>query len=392
MKILVVGGVAGGASAAARARRLDESAEIIIFERGEHVSFSNCALPYYVGGDVESSEKLIMMTPMAFKKRFNIDVRTRSEVTAINKDEKTLTVKNLETGEEYKESYDKLILAPGASPIRPRSIAGIDRENVFTIRNVNDTVKFRNYMLEHDCKNIAVIGGGFIGIEMAENISKNGISVSLIEGMDQVLAPLDYDMVQMVHKELDDHGIKLYLSHMLKEIKDGAVVASKDGVDLEIPADAVVLSIGVAAETKLVADAGLEVSNRRIKVNESYQTSDPDIYAVGDAIESYDRLARKYGGLALAGPAQRQARAAAGHIYGQPVNNKGYIGSSCIRVFGLNIASTGLNEKTAAAAGIPCEIAYVIGTDKVGIMPGNSTIFFKLIFEIPTGRILGAQC
>ncbi len=392
MKILVVGGVAGGASAAARARRLDESAEIIIFERGEHVSFSNCALPYYIGGDVDSSEKLIMMTPMAFKKRFNIDVRTRSEVTAINKDEKTLTVKNLETGEEYKESYDKLILAPGASPIRPRSIAGIDRENVFTIRNVNDTVKFRNYMLEHDCKNIAVIGGGFIGIEMAENISKNGISVSLIEGMDQVLAPLDYDMVQMVHKELDDHGIKLYLSHMLKEIKEGSVVASKDGVDLEIPADAVVLSIGVAAETKLVADAGLEVSNRRIKVNESYQTSDPDIYAVGDAIESYDRLARKYGGLALAGPAQRQARAAAGHIYGQPVNNKGYIGSSCIRVFGLNIASTGLNEKTAAAAGIPCEIAYVIGTDKVGIMPGNSTIFFKLIFEIPTGRILGAQC
>ena len=392
MKILVVGGVAGGASAAARARRLDESAEIIIFERGEHVSFSNCALPYFIGGDVASSERLIMMTPMAFKKRFNIDVRTMSEVVSVNKDEKTVTVKNLESGEEYKESYDKLVLAPGASPIRPRSITGIDRENVFTIRNVNDTVKFRNYMLEKNCKNIAVIGGGFIGIEMAENISKNGIHVSLIEGMDQVLAPLDYDMVQMIHKELDDHGIELHLSSMLKEIKDGFVVASKDGADVEIPADAVVLSIGVAAETKLAADAGLEISNRRIKVNESYQTSDPDIYAVGDAIETYDRLARKYGGLALAGPAQRQARAAAGHIYGQAVNNKGYIGSSCIRVFDLNVASTGLNEKTAAAAGIPCEIAYVIGTDKVGIMPGNSTIFFKLIFETPTGRILGAQC
>ena len=391
-KIVVVGGVAGGASAAARIRRLDASAKIVMFEKGPHVSFSNCCLPYYLSGTVAKADSLVLMTPEKFHAQHDIDARTNSEVTAINREEKTVTVKNLLTGEEYAESYDKLILAPGANPVLPRSIEGIDRENVFVVRNTVDITALKSYIDQHDAEEIVVVGGGFIGIEVAENLREAGKSVSLIEGMNQIMAPFDYDMVQILHKELDDHGVDLYLSSTVTAVKDGRVEASHNGETIVVPADVVVMAIGVAPETKLAAAAGLEIGETRgIKVNHNFQTSDPDIYAVGDAVEIFNALTHTPGRLALAGPAQRQARAAADHIYGIPSNNNGFIGSSCIRVFGQNAASTGLNEKAAAKAGYQFDSVLIFPNDKVGLMPDSHYMAFKLVFEVPTGRILGAQ-
>ena len=391
MKILVVGGVAGGASAAARIRRLDEEAEIIIFERGEHVSYSNCALPYYLGGVVPKRESLVLMTPEAFKSRHDIQVRTRSEVTAIDREHKCVTVRTSD-GKEYRESYDKLILAPGADPVLPRSIKGIDREKVFTVRNVTDVGRIKDYMDAVHAKTAVVTGGGFIGIEVAENLHAAGLRVSIVEGLEQIMSPFDFDMAQFLHKELLDNDVDLYLSAMVSEITESGVRFSRGGEEQEIPADLVVMCVGVSPASALAQAAGLETNQRRfIRVNHNYQTSDPDIYAVGDAVEIFNRLSRQYGSLALAGPAQRQARAAADHICGRNHNNRGYIGSSCLQVFGLNAACTGMNEKTATAQGIPCEIAYVLPSDKVSLMPGSSYMAFKLVFEVPTGRILGAQ-
>ena len=392
MKLVVVGGVAGGASAAARVRRLDAQAEIVMFERGEHVSFSNCCLPYHLSGTVASSDALVLMSPEKFKKQHNIDARTNSEVIDINRAEKKVVVKNLLTGEIYEECYDKLVLAPGANPIMPKSIAGIDRANVFAVRNVTDIRAIKAFMDKPETENVVVVGGGFIGVEVAENLKEAGKNVSLIEGANQIMAPFDYDMVQILHKELDDNGVELYLSSTLTAIEDGFVKAVKDGEEFTVKADAVVMAIGVAPETTLAVKAGLEIGETRgIKVNHHYQTSDPDIYAVGDAIEIFNAMTHKPGRLALAGPAQRQARAAADHMYGLHHNNKGYIGSSCIRVFGQNAASTGLNEKAAKAAGFNCESVMVLPNDKVGLMPGAHYMVFKLVFEVPTGRILGAQ-
>ncbi|MCI9477206.1 MAG: FAD-dependent oxidoreductase [Emergencia sp.] len=392
MKLVVVGGVAGGASAAARARRIDAKAEIVIYERGEHVSFSNCSLPYYLGGVVGSDEDLIMMFPEDFKNNHDIDVYTGHEVTAINRDRKTVNVKNLNTGEEFEDSYDKLVLSPGAKPVMPKSIRGIDAGNVFTIRNVTDISRLKVYLDAAGINNVAVVGGGFIGIETAENLREAGKQVSVIEGTAQIMAPYDYDMVQILHKELDDHGINLYLESSVTAIEDGKVTAVKDGKAFSIDADAVIMAVGVAPETELAEKAGLEIGQSRgIKVNHNYQTTDPDIYAVGDAIESFNSLTHKPGRIALAGPAQRQARAAADHIYGISANNKGFIGSSCIKLFGLNAACTGLNEKTAKQEGFSYDSVMIFPSDKVGIMPGANYMVFKLIFEVPTGRILGAQ-
>ena len=363
-----------------------------MFERGEHVSFSNCCLPYHLSGAVANSDALILMTPERFHKQHDIDARTNSEVIAINRAEKTVTVKNLCTGETYAEAYDKLILAPGANPIMPRSIAGIDRENVFAIRNVTDIRALKAYLDRPGVDRIVVVGGGFIGIEAAENLREAGKDVSIIEGMDQIMAPFDYDMAQILHKELDDHGVHLYLNSTLTAIADGYVQATKDGKTFDVQADAVIMAIGVAPDTKLAVEAGLEIGETRgIKVNHNYQTSDPDIYAVGDAVEIFNALTHKPGRLALAGPAQRQARAAADHIYGIPHNNTGYIGSSCVRIFEQNAAATGLNEKAAEKAGFSYDSVLVFPPDKVGIMPGSHYMAFKLIFEVPTGRILGAQ-
>lgn len=392
MKVVVIGGVAGGASAAARIRRLDAKAEIIMFERGEHVSYSNCCLPYHLSGTVAKSESLVLMTPSKFKKQHDIEVRTDSEVTAINRDEKTVTVKNLVTGEEYKENYDKLVLSPGANPIKPKSIEGIDKKHVFTIRNVTDISQLKYYIDANGIEDIAVVGGGFIGVEVAENLCHAGKKVSLIEGTDQIMAPFDYDMVQTLHKEMMDNGIDLHLSSTLTSIEDHTVTVEKTCDVVQVKADCVVVAIGVAPETKLAVDAGLEIGETRgILVNHNYQTSDPDIYAVGDVIETFNSLTHSKGRLALAGPAQRQARAAADHMYDIPHNNKGFIGSSCVRIFDQNAACTGLNEKAAKKAGIPHESVVVYPFDKVSLMPGREYMGFKLVFEVPTGRILGAQ-
>ncbi|MEL7623105.1 MAG: FAD-dependent oxidoreductase [Clostridiales bacterium] len=392
MKLVVVGGVAGGASAAARVRRIDAKAEIVIFERGEHVAFSNCCLPYHLSGTVEDSESLVLMSPDKFKKQHDIDARTNSEVIEIKGDQKRVVVKDTLTGETYEESYDKLLLSPGANPILPKSIVGIDRENVFTIRNVSDIRRLKSYLDKPGVQNVVVVGGGFIGVETAENLCEAGKKVRLVEGLDQIMAPFDYDMVQILHKELMDHGVDLFLKSTLTGIGDGIVTVQKDGGSFEIPADAVVMSVGVAPETGLAQKAGLEIGETRgIRVNHNYQTSDPDIYAVGDAVEIFNAMTKTYGRLALAGPAQRQARAAADHMYGIPHNNKGYIGSSCVRIFEQNAASTGLSEKAAAKAGYSFDSVLLFPPDKVSLMPGSHHMAFKLVFEVPTGRILGAQ-
>ncbi len=388
-RILIVGGVAGGASVAARVRRIDESAEIIMFERGPHVSFSNCSLPYHLSGMVENHEDLVLMYPDKFKKRYNIEARVNSEVIKINREDKKIVVKNLETGEVYEEAYDKLVLSPGANPILPKSIEGIEGSHVFTVRNVVDIHKLNSYIVENNIEDIAVVGGGFIGVEVAENLGLAGKNVSLIEAQNQIMGPFDYDMVQILHKEMLDKGINLILSDAVQKINE-------DSVELQsgkkIPAKAVVMAIGVTPETTLAKDAGLEIGKTGgIKVDHNYVTSDKDIYAVGDAIEVYHRLTKKPTRLPLAGPAQRQARAAADHMYNMAHRNNGVIGSSVVQIFDLSAASTGLNEKAAKAAGISYDFVYIIPGDKVGLMPSANPMHFKLIFEYPTGRILGAQ-
>lgn len=388
MKVIVVGGVAGGASVAARIRRLDEEAEVIMYERGRHVSFSNCGLPYYLSGEIASSEKLIMMDPETFRKRYRIEARVNREVLEIDRRRKKVSVKNLETGEIYQESYDKLVLSPGANPILPRSIEGIGLPHVFTVRNVDDIVKIKEHAISNTEK-IVVVGGGFIGVEVAENLRLAGKEVTLVEAADQILMPFDYDMVQILHKEAVDHGIQLILGDAVFKI-DTEKVSLSSGT--EIKAGTVVMAIGVLPETSLAKKAGLDIGETGgIKVNHNYQTSDPDIYAVGDAVEVYHRLTRRPTRLALAGPAQRQARAAASHMYGELHNNCGVIGSCAVKVFDMNAAATGLNEKTAKKAGISYEFSYVQTNDRVSIMPDSTPIHLKLLFEYPTGKILGAQ-
>ncbi|MED4017805.1 FAD-dependent oxidoreductase [Sutcliffiella cohnii] len=387
-KIVIVGGVAGGASVAARVRRLDESAEVIMFEKGPHVSFSNCSLPYHLSGIVEDSEKLVLMSPKIFKDRYNIEARVHQEVVQINRDKKTITVTDLLTDTNYEESYDKLVLSPGASPIRP-NLEGINNSNVFTVRNVVDIEKIHSYIKHNGVKDIAVIGGGFIGVEVAENLKLADYNVTLVEFANQVMAPFDYDMAQILHKEMVDHGVNLVLDDGLAKIDDGHIITNSGK---RVDAQAVILAIGVRPETSLAKDAGLEIGETgSIKVDRNYVTSDKDIYAVGDAIEVYHRLLHKPTRLALAGPAQKQARAVADHIYGIPNRNIGVIGSSSIHLFDLNAASTGLNARTAEQAGMMHDYVYLMPGDKVGLMPNSNPMHFKLIFEYPTGRILGAQ-
>lgn len=388
-RVLVVGGVAGGASAAARVRRLDAEASITVFERGEHVSFSNCSLPYFLSRTVGDAESLVLMTPEGFKASYDIDVRINNEVCAIDRAAKKVRVRNELTGEEYEEAYDELVLSPGSSPIRPRSIEGVFLPHVFTVRNVNDIVKLDKYAGQEGKADVVVIGGGFIGLEVAENLREAGKHVSVVEAADQVMAPFDYDMSQILHKELMDNGVELYLGDGVKAITEEKVVLASGR---ELPADVVVLAIGVAPETSLAKEAGLELGETgAIKVTPDFRTSDPHIYAVGDAIEVYNSLTRRPAKLPLAGPALRQARTAADAMYGTGGRNKGVIGSCAVRIFGLNAAATGLNEKTARQNQIPCDSVYTMAMDKVGIMPESSPVHFKLVFEVPTGKILGAQ-
>lgn len=389
-KILIVGGVAGGASAAVRLRRLSEEDEIIMFEGGPHVSFSNCALPYHLSGIIEEADRLVLMSPEKFLVQYNIKARVNNEVLSIDKKEKYVIVKDLLTGETFKENYDKLILSPGAKPIVP-NINGIEEVNVFTIRNVVDIDKLNKYIKSNDIKDIAVIGGGYIGVEAAENLREAGYNVSLIEATDQILRPFDYDMVQIFHKELYDHGIDLIVEDKVEKFERNKVILASGR---KVNAKVVVMAIGVTPETALAKAAELNIGETgAIKVDKNYKTNDDDIYAVGDAIEIYNSLTHSVAKLSLAGPAQKQARSVADHINGKKGINKGYIGSSAIKVFDYNGASTGLNEAliNVLNMNISYDVVRVILTDKVGIMPNSSPVHLKLLFEVPTGKILGAQ-
>ncbi|WP_106505596.1 FAD-dependent oxidoreductase [Brachybacterium timonense] len=385
---LIIGGVAGGASTAARLRRLDEQAEIIMFERGPHVSFSNCCLPWHLSGTIADADTLVLMSPEQFWAQYRITARTGHEVIAISPAEKTITVKDVATGEATTEAYDTLTLSPGAAAIRPQ-IPGIDTNHVFTIRNVVDIDALQRHLVAKDAKEVVVVGAGFVGLEVAENLVHGGRKVTIIEALPQVLSPLDPELAAILHKELVDQGVDLHLGDSLVEIRNDEVELASGTV---VKAEAVVMSVGVRPETALAKAAGLEIGTTGgIKVDENFRTSDPYIYAVGDAIEVTHRLTGKPSLLAMAGPAQRQARTAADHIYGRPTRNRGVIGSSVVQVFDYTAASTGLNEKQAKEAGVDYDFVYVIPGDSVGIMPDSKPLFFKLLFEKPTGRVLGAQ-
>ena len=389
-KILIVGGVAGGASAAARLRRQSEDDQIIMFERGPHVSFSNCSLPYYLSDTIQSAESLVLMSPEKFLKQYNIQARVNNEVIAIDRKNKTVSVKNVLTNEIYTESYDKLILSPGAKPIVP-PIPCKELVNIFTVRNVVDITKLKQSILEHAPRNIAVIGGGFIGIEVAENLRETGYKVSLIEAMPQIMRTFDYDMVQILHKEMSDHGIDLIVNDKVNSFAQDQVIL---GSGKTVLADVVIMAIGVAPETDLAKQAELTLGKTgAIAVNDACQTNDPDIYAVGDAIEVSGALFADKFKLALAWPAQVQARGVADHINGKEFKNLSYIGSSCIKIFDYNAASTGLTEGfiQATKMNLDYEIVMITPNDQVSLMPTNHTMFFKLLFEKVTGRVLGAQ-
>lgn len=391
MKVLIVGGVAGGAGAATRLRRLDENAEIILFEKGPFISYANCGLPYYIGGTIQSRENLLVTKPELLRKRFCVDVRTESEVTAIDRAAKTVTVVTPE--KTYTESYDKLILSPGASPKKP-NWPGVDSKGIFTIRNVPDTCAVDDYIRETGAKKAVVVGGGFIGVEMAENLTDRGLAVTLIEYLPQVLPPFDPEMAAILHKTIRAHGVNLRLGTAVTGFEpngSGLRVLCKDAEAEE--ADLVILCIGVTPDSGLAAAAGLELGlGGSIAVNDLFQTSDPDIYAVGDAIQVRSRLTGADTLLPLAGPANRQGRAVAESIVGRtPSHTRDVQGSSILKVFELTAASTGLNEKQLKAAGIPFLKTYVHPASHASYYPGGKQMTLKLLFA-PDGKVLGAQC
>ena len=389
-KVLIIGGVAGGASTAARLRRHSEEDRIIMFEKGPHVSFSNCGLPYHLSGMISEVEKLVLMSPQKFLAQYNIEARVNNEVIEIDRENKEIVVKDVVTKKTYRESYDKLVLSMGAKPIVPK-FEGLDSVNVFTIRNVVDINRLNLFVKERKDKKITVIGGGFIGIEAAENLREAGYEVTLIEAADQILKIFDYDMVQRLQKEMYDKGVELIVGDKVEKFKKNCVVLESGKV---IISEVVVLAIGVAPDTELAVKAGIELGKTgAVKTDNNYMTNDRDIYAVGDMIEVYSPLFNDYFKLSLAGPAQKQARAVADHINGRVVDNRGYIGSSVIKVFDFNGASTGLTESLIKARGMSLnyETIEIIPSDKVGLMPNANPMYFKLIFEVPTGRVLGAQ-
>ena len=395
-KVIIVGGVAGGASAAARLRRNDENVEIVMFERGEYVSFANCGLPYYIGNVIEDRESLLVETPEDLKKRFKIDVRVSNEVLSIDKENKEVEVVDHKTGETYKESYEKLILSPGSSPLKP-PIPGIDAPNIFTIWNIPDTDAIKNYLDSKNVKKATVVGGGFIGLEMAENLRELGFEVSIIELADQVMAPMDYEMAQILHKNITTNGVDLRLNDGVKEFKynNGITEITLNSGD-KLDADIVILSIGVRPNGQLAKECGLEVNKKGgIVVNDNMKTSDKDIYAVGDAVEIEDFV---YGGktmIPLAGPANKQGRIAANNIAGIKDSYKGTQGTSVAKVFDFTVSSTGLNEKTLKGLGKKYNedylVAYAHNNNHAGYYPGSSKINMKLIFEKENGKILGVQ-
>ena len=391
MKVLIVGGVAGGASAAARLRRLDEKAEIIMFERGEYISFANCGLPYYIGGEINKKSALTLQTPQSFNSRFNVDVRVWNEVTAIDPEKKQVTVHNVQTGQDYTESYDELILSPGAAPLVPK-MDGVDDPRVFTLRNIPDTVKIRDYVEEEFPESAVVVGGGYIGVEMAENLKKAGLKVTIVELADHVIAPLDGDMAAEVHRYLRDQGVELMLGKAVQSMEDKGGKLTLPLSEGEIETDMVILSVGVRPDTALAQSAGLELNAKgAIVVNEHMQTSKEHIYAVGDAIEIVDFVTGKKGYVPLAGPANKQGRIAADNICGIKSSYKNTLGSSVLKIFDMTVAMTGVNERAAQDAGLDYDKVYTYSQSHASYYPGGHGISIKTLYEKGTGKILGAQ-
>lgn len=390
-KVVIVGGVAGGASAAARLRRLDENAEIVMFEKGEFISFANCGLPYYVSGEIKEQSALTLQTPKSFNARFNVDVRILSEVIAINPDEKKVTVKKVVDGTTYEESYDELVLSMGADPIRP-NIKGIESNKVFTIRNIPDTLRLKEYVDYKKPQRAVVVGGGFIGLEIAENIKAVGVDVTIVEMSNQVIAPIDYDMAAEVHCHLRSKGVKLMLNSALEEIeeKDNALEVTISGKKVET--DMVVMAIGVKPESKMAVEAGIEVNSRgAIKVDSHMRTNIKNIYAIGDVIEITNFITKEKSYVPLAGPANKQGRIVADNICGLGTVYTGTQGSSVMKVFDITVASTGLNEKEAKRQGLDYGKVYTYSANHATYYPGASMMAIKTIYEKKTGKILGAQ-
>ena len=392
MKVVIIGGVAGGATAAARLRRLDESAEIIVLERSGFVSYANCGLPYYIGGTIQEEGALTLQTPKSFWSRFRIDVRVKNEVTAIDPKAKSVFVKRLDDGTEYTETYDKLILSPGARPIVP-GMAGIDSANLFTLRTVEDTLTIRRHIEEHKPKSAVVVGAGFIGLEMAENLIDSGIETALLDLSDHVLPPLDYDVACLIHPYLRDKGINLKLKAQVEGFssKDGLLTTHLKGQE-DLTSHMVILAIGVQPDTALAEAAGLALGAKKsIVVDEHMRTSNPDIYAVGDAVQVKHFVSGQDGLVPLAGPANKQGRIAADNICGKNSVFSGPQGSSVIKLFDMTVASTGLNEAAAKAAGLPCDKVVSFSPSHATYYPGANNMTIKTIFNPSTGKILGAQ-
>lgn len=392
-KYLIVGGVAGGATTAARLRRLDEEAEIIVFERGEHISYANCGLPYYIGGKIEERDKLFVQTPESFGNRFNLDVRVKNEVLAIDRENKKVKVRDIEKSKEYTESYDKLILSPGANPIKP-PIPGIDIDTIFTLRNVADTDRIKNYIEEKNPQRAVIVGAGFIGLEMAENLHELGIYTTIVEMADQVMQPIDYEMAAEVHQHLKVKDVEFYLQDGVKAFKqkDDTIQAILDS-NRKIETDMVILSVGVKPENELAKEAGLAIGESGgIKVNRHLQTDDEDIYAIGDAIEFQNPIIDKKMTTYLAGPANRQGRLCADNIVkGNKREYSGTVGTSIAKVFDLTVASTGLAEKTLREAGIDYKATITHSGSHAGYYPGSKPMSIKINYSPDNGKLYGAQ-
>lgn len=388
-KYLIVGGVAGGMSAATRLRRLKEDAEIIVFDKGPYVSFANCGLPYYLSGEIESRNKLILQTPESLAQRFNLDVRPDSEVVSIEPDNKEITV--VSNGISYTENYDALILSPGASPFIPPIKGLAEADNVFSLRNIPDLDKITNYMEMEHRKQALIIGAGFIGLEMAENLRKLGLEVTIIEKANHVLPTLDQEMAVHIEEELTHNGLKVLTGVSVVEFQDqGKTVILENGDS--ISTDVVILSVGIQVESKLAADAGIKLGMRgAILVDEQYQTSVPDIYAVGDAILVKNQITGNDALISLASPANRQGRQVADILAGLPITNKGSIGTAIVRTFSLTAASTGLSEKQTQDADLKYKAVHITANDHAGYYPGASSILLKLIFNPESGHIYGAS-
>lgn len=392
MKIVIVGGVAGGATAAARLRRLDETAEIVVFERSGFVSYANCGLPYYIGGVIEDQEELTLQTPESFYERFRVQMKVHHEVTAIDRSAKTVTVRNLATGEVFQESYDKLLLAPGARPTQP-ALPGVGLDRLFTLRTVEDTLRIRRFVDTQHPKSVVLAGGGFIGLELAENLRERGLDVTIVQRPKQLMTPFDADMAALIHREVRAHGVRLALGHTVEgfaESEGGVQVLLKDEQPLQ--ADMVILAIGVTPDSRLAAEAGLELGLKgSILVNDRMQTSDPDIYAVGDAVQVNHFVTGQPSLIALAGPANKQGRIAADNMAGGDSRYKGSQGSSVLKIFDLTAAATGLNEAAARRAGQDVEAVVLSPMNHAGYYPGGRVMTMKVLFERRTGKLLGAQ-